>query len=261
MDLASVIGLAGVFVMVVFGILSGGGSFVLFFDIPSIFITLGGAMCAVIFTNPLENMMRLPNIVKNAFFVPKYDPAQVILTLVSFSEKARREGLLALEDDLEEVSDAFLRKGVQLVVDGTEPELVRNIMSSELGALSSRHESNIKIVEDFSALTPAFGMIGTLIGLVIMMKNLGGDKSAIGAGMATALITTFYGAVLAYGVFTPVSEKLKKYNAVELTMKEIIIEGTLSIQAGDNPRIVQEKLVSFFSPAVRKKISEQLGDK
>ena len=195
-----------------------------------------------------------------AFVRPDNDPAKTILTLLSFSEKARREGLLALEDDIEETPDSFLRLGIQLVVDGTEPEIVRNIMQAELQAIDKRHQSFIRIYEDLALLSPAFGLIGTLIGLIVMMTNLGGDPNAIGRGMAAAILTTLYGSILANCLFTPISKKLERNNEIEINMKEIIIEGTLSIQSGDNPRILQQKLLSYFDVKVRNNIQNQVGD-
>jgi chemotaxis protein MotA len=180
--------------------------------------------------------------------------------IVTFSEKARREGLLALEDDLDELEDEFLRKGIQLVVDGTDPEIIRNIMETELNHMQSRHLDGIKIFEDWGALAPAFGMIGTLIGLIIMLANIE-DKSAIGPGMSTALITTLYGAILGNLVFIPIANKLSWVNNQEVLLREIMIEGTLSIQSGDNPRIVKEKLISFLPPEIRAQVEEEAGEK
>jgi chemotaxis protein MotA len=181
--------------------------------------------------------------------------------IVTFSEKARREGLLALEDDLDELEDDFLRKGIQLVVDGTDPEIIRNIMETELNNMQTRHEQGIKVFEDWGLFAPAFGMIGTLIGLIIMLQNLGGDQSAIGSGMSAALITTLYGAVFANSVLIPIANKLIYVNEQEILIREIMIEGTLSIQSGDNPRIVKEKLVSFLPPEIRAMVEEETGER
>jgi chemotaxis protein MotA len=178
--------------------------------------------------------------------------------IVTFSEKARREGLLALEDDLDELEDDFLRKGIQLVVDGTDPEIIRNILETELNNMTTRHSAGIKVFDDLSVLTPAFGMLGTLIGLILMLRNIE-DKAQIGPNMAVALVTTFYGVFAAYLVFIPISNKLAHINEQEILLREIMIEGTLSIQSGDNPRIVKEKLVSFLTPEVRAQIDEETG--
>lgn len=260
MDLTSIIGLVGSLSMIVIGIFIGGGNPMNYFHLPSIVITIGGATFATIASNRMDNVKKFIDVIKTVFINRKIDPIQVILTLLSFSEKARREGLLALEDDLEEVNDTFFRFGIQLVIDGAEPELVKNIMSSELEALDTRHETMRKMLEDMAIFSPAFGMIGTLIGLIIMLKHIGGDPASIGRGMSAALLTTFYGAILANGIFVPISAKLQKNHTVEIMMREIIVEGTLSIQAGDNPRILQQKLMSYFPPDIRDKIDEQIGE-
>ncbi|RMH58535.1 MAG: motility protein A [Candidatus Hydrogenedentota bacterium] len=232
-------------------ILSAHGDVRNFIDIASVFCTVGGTTVATLISTHYKNYKKVWQLAVIGAKPPKENPRDIIPTLVSFAEKARREGLLALEDNIEELDDEFLKKGIQLVVDGTDPELVKAIMNTELNALATRHEAANKIYRDMAALAPAWGMIGTLIGLVLMLKNLS-DPSQIGQGMATALITTFYGAVLANGVFSPVANRLEEYSRVEYTTKEVMIEGMLSIQSGDNPRIVEEKLLAFLSPAERR---------
>ncbi|HMB01335.1 MAG TPA: motility protein A [Spirochaetota bacterium] len=260
MDYASIIGVMGALFFVSFGIVTGGGELVAYLDLASVFITIGGSTMATFASHPFRVFIRIITVFKIAIFYKPLDPAQTILTLLSFSEKARREGLLALEDDLEETPDAFMRSGIQLVVDGTEPELVKNIMQGELDSIDERHNKYRQMFADLGEFAPAFGMIGTLIGLIVMMKNLGGDMTAVGRGMAAALITTLYGAILANSVYIPISNKLEKINDAEIAIKEIVIEGTLSIQSGDNPRILQQKLVSYFPADVRAKIEEQIGE-
>jgi len=187
---------------------------------------------------------------QNTFFAKTMHPAELIKTLVQFTQKARREGLLALEDEAASVEDAFLSKGVQLVVDGTDPELVRSILETELSFLENRHRTGAAMFETMASLAPSFGMVGTLIGLIQMMGTLD-DPEKIGPGMAVALVTTFYGTILANLVFTPLAGKLKVRSAEEILLREVMIEGILSIQAGDNPRIVEEKLNAFLAPKVR----------
>ena len=179
------------------------------------------------------------------FRTPVWAEEKIITTLVAFSEKARREGLLALEDDLDEGEDEFMRKGIQLVVDGTDPDIIKNILYTELNQVQARHSSNIKVIDDWSKLAPAFGMIGTLTGLIAMLANME-DSSAIGAGMAQALITTMYGSLMANLVLIPFKNKLVDLDDGETLVKELIIEGILSIQSGDNPRILEEKLIAFW---------------
>ena len=171
---------------------------------------------------------------------------------------ARKEGLLALEEVAQNLDDEFMKKGILLIVDGTEPELVRGILETELMNMDERHRSVAGFFEAWAALGPAWGMIGTLIGLVNMLKDLT-DSSAIGPNMATALLTTLYGSLIANWFCTPIANKLKAQNATEYQLREIVIEGLLSIQAGENPRVIEEKLKSFLSPSARTALSEQGG--
>jgi chemotaxis protein MotA len=262
MDIATLGGLAvGFFVLIVGIVVTGGmGGLFRFISISSVFITIGGSFAALMVSNTLARTLGMMKVAMNAVRLKPMEMGRVISMIVTFSEKARREGLLALEDDLDELEDDFLRKGIQLVVDGTDPEIIRNIMETELNNMQSRHQQGIKIFEDWGALAPAFGMIGTLIGLIIMLANIE-DKSAIGPGMSTALITTLYGAVLANLVFIPIANKLLYADGQETLLREIMIEGTLSIQSGDNPRIVKEKLVSFLTPEIRAQVEEETGER
>ena len=172
---------------------------------------------------------------------------------------ARKEGLLSLEEAAGDLEDEFLKKGILLVVDGTDPELVRAIMETELISMNDRHKSNISFWEDVATMGPAWGMIGTLIGLILMLQNMD-DPSSIGPSMAVALITTLYGSLLANWVCTPVASKLKTNNNIEMQAKEIMIEGLLSIQAGENPRVIEEKLKSFLAPKDRSSTEEGGGE-
>jgi chemotaxis protein MotA len=226
-----------------------------FIDIPSIFVVLGGTMGAVMLANPLERTKNLPSILKHAFVSEQIDMIGLIQTLVSFAEKARREGLLALEEDAGQLDDEFMRKSIQLVVDGTDPELVKSILDTEIGLLEERHSSNKGYLDSIAELGPAFGMLGTLIGLIQMLGNLD-DPSALGPGMAVALVTTFYGSILANMFAIPMGKKLVQNSSREVLCRELMVEGILSIQAGENPRIVEEKLKVFLSPKMRKQLDE-----
>jgi chemotaxis protein MotA len=258
-DISTFIGLVMGVVFLGLGILFSGGSLLMFYDLPSIMITVGGSICAMMVAHPINRLLKLWDCAKKTFAIPAYNPGELIITLVSFSEKARREGLLALEDDLEELDDEFLRKGIQLVVDGTDPELVRRIMETEVDQMMGRHDNNKRMFDDWAGLAPAFGMIGTLQGLVMMLVNLN-DKSMVGPYLAVAIITTFYGAVMSYLVFTPMGTKLDMQTGQEALLKAIMLEGVLSIQSGDNPRIVKDKLVSFLPPSEREAISQEVGE-
>ncbi|MDD5092226.1 MAG: MotA/TolQ/ExbB proton channel family protein [Candidatus Wallbacteria bacterium] len=248
MDSATLIGLfIGTF-FIVTGI--GVSQLGVFIDIPSVLIVVGGTVATTFCNFSLEAIKGSGKVWKKLFVEAKTNPLEIIASLVSFAEKARREGLLALEDDVEKLDDEFLKKGIQLVVDGTDPELVKRILETEMGYLSERHTTGQEILISMGAYAPAFGMIGTLIGLILMLGKLD-DPSSIGPAMATALITTMYGAVMANFIFLPMSGKLKQKSKAEIMIKEIMVEGLLSIQAGDNPRIVEEKLKAFLPPSMR----------
>lgn len=259
MDLATVIGWISGFVVVFLGAIFVGLPPTKLFSLAAVMITFGGGFFASMAANDFTAVTGLGKVVRNALITPRFNVSEMIVTLVSFSEKARREGLLSLEDDLEELDDEFLKKGLQLVVDGTDPELVRRIMESELEAQEERHNMNRKIFEDLGAITPAFGMIGTLIGLIQMLGNLE-DKSAIGPGMSAALITTLYGSFGANLIYIPLASKLVLRGQEESVMKQVMIEGTISIQSGDNPRIVRDKLAAFLKPADRSELAN-LGER
>lgn len=263
MDIIVPICLLVPFAINLFGIIGSGGTVPHFIDIASIIVVIGGGANSLIMANDLGTILGVPKAIKVLLQKPAYSEDQIIITLISFSEKARREGLLVLEDDIQEVSDPFLKKGMQLVVDGTDPELVRNILNTEIDNIEARHDSVRKVFDDAASLFPAWGMIGTLIGLVIMLRSLGGGGGieAIGSGMAVALITTYYGSVIANGFALPISGRLAARHSSEAMVKNIMLEGILSIQAGDNPRIVKDKLVSFLPPAQRQKVNEQVGDR
>ncbi|MBW7997692.1 MAG: motility protein A [Candidatus Glassbacteria bacterium] len=254
MDLTTLIGLIAGLAVIVLGIQQG-GTVLSFIDPASIFIVIGGTTSAVIVSYPINELVGVVNVVKKTIFADTQPVTETIATLVSFAERARREGILALERHMEEIEDEFLSKGIQLAVDGTEPELMRSILTTELDYVEKRHASGGGIMATCGSLAPAFGMIGTLIGLVLMLQTMD-DPSTIGPKMAVALITTFYGALLANLLFVPMTTKLKRRSAEEILVKEMMIEGILSIQSGDNPRIVEQKLTSFISPKLRRAIVE-----
>jgi len=255
LDIASLAGLIGGLLLITTAIAMG-SSLTDFWNAPSVMITLGGTFAATFVNYPLGQVLGVVKILRNVFLHKAVPPSQVIGTLVTFAEKARREGLLALEEEAERLEDPFLQKGVQLVVDGTDPELVRSILETELAFLEDRHKAGQGIFDTMGALAPAFGMLGTLIGLIQMLKKLD-DPNAIGPGMAVALLTTFYGVILANLIFLPIAGKLKVRSAEEILLKEVMIEGILSIQAGDNPRIVEEKLKAFLAPKMRTAVSKK----
>lgn len=256
MDLGTVFGITLGFAMIIMGIVTSSAGLIIYWNIPSLFITIGGSFAALMVSNPVNRVLAIFRYFQLVLRVPNYEEERVISTLVTFSEKARREGLLALEDDLEEVDEDFMRKGLQLVVDGTDPEIIKGILYTELNQLQERHQDGITIFDQWGKLAPAFGMLGTLIGLIAMLANLN-DQNAIGQGMSTALITTLYGALLANLIFIPVRSKLELRDKYETLVREIMVEGILSIQSGDNPRILEEKLLSFLPPARREAVRQE----
>ena len=256
MDLGTIVGFIAAFGLVVFGIVLGGVGFQYYVDLPSILIVLGGSLGSMLISTPLARALSLGKYFGKVTGVQNLQEGKVITDLVAFSERARREGLLALEDNLDEVEDEFIRKGIQLVVDGTDPEIIKNILYTELNQINNRHADGITFFANWGSLAPAFGMIGTLIGLIAMLANLE-DQSGIAKGMATALITTMYGSMLANILFIPIKNKLEDRDKYETRQKEIVIEGILSIQSGDNPRILLEKLLSFLPPSEREPIKAE----
>lgn len=258
MDYGTIIGIGAGFMLILMSILTSGGNIANYLNLPSILMVVFGSFAAMMVANPLTRMLGIMRYVRNALRVPDWQEQRIIEELVRFSDKARKEGLLALEDDLETIEDEFMRKGIRLVVDGTDPEIIKNILYNDLTQLQERHDNGIKIFEDWGKIAPAFGMIGTLAGLIAMLANLGGDESAIGQGMALALITTMYGAIFANLVLIPIRSKLQGLDKEETRAKEIIIEGVLSIQSGDNPRTLGEKLVAFLPPAERTGLQSEL---
>ncbi|AJG40108.1 MULTISPECIES: motility protein A [Thermotoga] len=245
MDLATLMGLALVIAALFIGIATGGGDFAAFINIPSLFITVVGSIAATMVAHPKDRAFRIINIMFSTLREPKIDHTSLIQTMVSFSEKARREGLLSLEENLESIEDPFMKKALQLVVDGTDPDLLKNMMETELELFEEELDGERAVLESAGAYAPAFGMIGTLIGLIQMLKSLNNPET-LGPSMAVALITTLYGAILANGVFLPMAEKIKKRRDILVMEKRMILEAVLSIQAGENPRILEEKLKSFL---------------
>lgn len=261
MDLASLIGIILGIVLMIFGIINGDqgvaalGNFV---DGSSVLITIGGSLAGVIASHTMSDFITGLKSFTLVFKIPKADVGEVIKHIIDLSNIARKEGLLALEEAANGIEDEFLKKGVMLVVDGTDPELVRGIMEADLMCVESRHKTTIGFWEKWAALGPAWGMIGTLIGLVNMLYNMD-DMAMIGPNMAVALLTTLYGSLLANWICVPVSFKLQMFNGMEITIKEIMVEGLLSIQAGENPRVIEEKLKSFLAPNAREEIGAEEG--
>lgn len=241
-----VLGLA----LTIWGMSAGGTNLMIFWDFASVLITGGGSISAVLITVPLDEIKKMGSVFLQAFKENNESGLDVIQQFSDLSKKARREGLLSLEDEISQLEDDFLKKGLQMVVDGIEPETIREILDLEIEEMENRHASGINIFSTWGVYAPAFGMIGTLIGLIQMLANLQ-DVSGIAAGMGKALITTFYGSLLANIFCNPIAANLAKKSAKEAGTRQMMLEGILAIQSGVNPRIVEEKLISYLEPKER----------
>ncbi|MDR0760047.1 MAG: motility protein A [Treponema sp.] len=257
MDISTLIGLAGCLGMIGLGIITGGSGLLTFWDLPSFLIVVLGSYLGLFTFSSLSTALGVFGSIKLTFRVPNFNEKGIITKLMAMSEKARREGLLALEEELEDLDDEFIKKGLRLVVDGTDAVVIRTLMETELSQMQERHAGKISVINMWGTLAPGLGMLGTVIGLIGMLKNLE-DKSALGPNMAVALITTMYGSMMANLLMIPLSGKLKSADAVESKVREMAIEGVLSIQAGDNPRILGMKLLSYLDPEDRKAVESEI---
>lgn len=253
MDLATIIGLVGGFAAIIMTVLTSGGNIMGILDPASAIFVIGGSYFALFIANPMSVITKLFGIIGRTFRIPDFNEKVLVQNMVALSEKARREGILALEEGLEDLDDEFMKTGLRLVVDGTDGAVIKNILQNELNRIEARHLDWINVVVSWAGLAPGYGMMGTVIGLIGMLNNLE-DKSSLGPNMAVALITTLYGSMMANWIFTPISTKLAGHNSKEIATKEMIIEGVLSIQAGDNPRILAMKLLTYLDPKSRKAI-------
>jgi chemotaxis protein MotA len=229
-----------------------------FFDVPSLMITVGGAVAATFISFPLRTVLSMVAVYKKTILHRLETPTQIIQTIVGYAEKARKEGMLALEDESETEPNEFLRMGLRLAVDGTDPQLLHRIMENDIEALGRRHQTGIAVVQTMGTYAPAFGMIGTLVGLVQMLTNMSSPDS-LGQGMAVALLTTFYGALMANVFFLPMAAKLKNRSQEEMALRDLVVEGIVSIQSGDSPRVVEEKLKSYLAPKERAGVGRKRG--
>ena len=259
MDIATIVGILGCAAAVVYGIVNGDQGFAAlgnFWDFSSVLVTIvGSMMCMVTMSESLGDFVSSLKSFALTIKAPKTNRGEVIHKIIDLANIARKEGLLQLETAADEIDDDFLKKGIMLIVDGTDQELVSSILETELECIEKRHNKKISFWDNLAAMGPAWGMIGTLIGLINMLKLLD-DPSSIGPNMAVALITTMYGSLLANWISIPIATKLRANNRKEIAVKEIVCEGILSIQAGENPRVIEEKLKSFLAPADRNKLMD-----
>ncbi len=257
LDLATLIGFIASIGLFAWALINGtGGNVGGFWDTPSIVIVIGGGISTTLLSVRLERFLSFIKVIRHAFFNKVKPPESLIRKLVSLSETARREGILALQTQIEEVDDPFVSNGLQMIVDGTDAETVKTLMQYEMDSIDMRHTEGKQVIDLLGKYGPAYGMIGTLVGLVIMLQNMD-DPTKIGPGMAVAILTTLYGAILANMVCLPLSDKLNNRHSQEMLALTIAQAGILGIQAGDNPRVLEMKLAAFLDPKRRLVLSEQ----
>lgn len=244
MNFGSLLGLLIVTASIAYAAVAGGGSASAFIDWPAIACVFGGCLAALLLCYPFSTVLGLAKAVKTVFTHRLPDTAEIVAVLVDLADLARRDGLLALDARLAELRDPFLALGVQLAVDGTSPEVIEEILRAESDAATLRWTIQKNLFEQLGKYAPAFGMIGTLVGLVLMLGNMS-DPGAIGPGMAVALLTTLYGALLANAVCLPCAEKLNYLSKQEAAARDLVLRGILAIQSGDSPRVVRQKLNAF----------------
>ncbi len=248
MDLATVIGLCLGWGGLMLAWFVAGGHFIQLWSLDAFFIVMIGTLGATMISYPLSTLGNGVNVAKNAFFTREIDFMGTIQTLVGFSTKARKEGLLGLEDDVNQLDDQFLKNGMQMVVDGTDIELVRNIMETDLAFLEARHKQGGELWSTAGGFAPTLGVVGAVMGLIHVLANVGEDISQMLRGVATAFVATFYGIGTANLIYLPIANKLKFRSEEEILLRQVMIEGVCSISAGDNPRILEDKLKAFLPP-------------
>ena len=249
MDITTLIGILVAFGLVIVSIMTG-GTFTWFINYPSLMIVVGGTMGATLLAYPLSEVMSVFKVAKHVFLHQSKSVQNLIALLVDFAKKARREGILSFESQLKDIDDPFMVKGLQLAIDGMESNAIEEILTTEIQYIEERHKLGAEIFSTMGTFAPAVGMLGTIIGLVQMLMQME-DPSQIGAPMAVALLTTFYGTLLANLLFLPIAGKLKTRSKQEILISQMVMEGIISIQSGDNHRIVEQKLKAFIAPKAR----------
>ncbi|WP_035068194.1 motility protein A [Nitratidesulfovibrio termitidis] len=249
MDFATLLGIVGGLALIITAIMMG-GSLLAFVDIPSVVIVIGGTITAILVMFPMEVVLGSVRIAVRTFRFRKENPLRVVDDICGLADKARRESLVALEKVA--LADEFLKKGVRMVADGSSQFQVQSLLDSEINFMKQRHRRGQAVFKGLGSAAPAFGMIGTLVGLVNMLQNLS-DPGSIGPAMAVALLTTFYGAVLSNLVFLPMAKKLEERSIDEQLLLQLKMEGVLSIMNGEHPTLIREKLMAFLPPNIREK--------
>ncbi len=250
MDITTIIGILTAFGLIISAMAQGAGGLVTFIDVPSMIIVIGGTTGATLINWPLKEILGTFAIIKKAFFATDHVYNDTIEKLVRYAGRARKEGILSLQSVMNEVEDEFFLKGLQAAVDGQEPEALKEMLEIEINFVMERHEKGAEIMTSMGSFAPAMGMVGTLIGLVQMLQSME-DPSSIGPAMAVALLTTFYGAVLANVFFLPMSGKLKTRSSSEVLNMSLVVEGMKSILEGENPRLMEQKLHAYVAPKLR----------
>jgi len=257
MDIATVIGLMMGFGLILASIAMGGGDGLsAFIDVPSLMITVGGSFAALLINFPLKVCLTSLSVLKKCFLTKLPESKDVIAQFKALAVIVRKDGMLALEKELENINDDFMKRGLEIVISGAEEDQIRQVLETELSAIEARHMTGKKIVESTGAAAPAFGMIGTLVGLVQMLQSLD-DPSQIGGGMATALLTTLYGAIIANVACIPLSGKLETRSKEEVACRELMISGITALAQGLAPRAVEDNLVAYLSPSSRKSMQAE----
>ncbi|HHO50139.1 MAG TPA: motility protein A [Deltaproteobacteria bacterium] len=250
MDFSTGVGYVACFGLVLGAILLGGAGIGAYIDPPSVLIVCGGTVAALFIGFPTPDVMNALKALKKAFMPASPKPMETVKKLEELSQRARREGLLSLEEAAEAADDDFLKRGLQMMVDGHEPSAIESVLFGEIDKIETRHKTSINVWDAIGAYAPGMGLIGTLVGLVQMLQNMS-DPSSIGPAMAVALLTTFYGALLANIIGIPTANKLKQRSAEEIAHKELIAQGLISILGGENPRFMVERLNATLPPAMR----------
>ncbi|MCC7145073.1 MAG: motility protein A [Phycisphaeraceae bacterium] len=250
MDLGLLFGFFGTWIIIVWALLSG-GSIIAYWDVASSILVFGASVTMMFFAFPMENVKSIFAILRQLLFHKSQAPGNLITDMVYYAEIARRDGILSLENVIKDIEDTFVVHGIQMAIDGTDPELIESVLTNELENIIDRHDQGKALFDTLAKYAPAYGMIGTLVGLVIMLRNMS-DPSMIGPGMAVAILTTLYGALIANSFALPMADRLARRSAEEILNKTIILKGVMAIQSGDNPRIVEKKLMTFLPPSLRK---------
>ncbi len=257
MDIATILGFAIAFGAYFAAMFLNGDNPANLINVPSLVMVIGGGFGVVILAHPLKMVMSIPTLLGQTFKGLATDPKVEIDRFVELADQARREGLLSLEEKIDSIDNEFVKKGIMLVVDGVDPAVVRDIMEIDNDLMSRRHKDGAAVIDMLGSVSPAMGMLGTVTGLVGVLGNLS-DASSLGPSVAVAFLTTLYGVVLANFLYIPLANKLKQKDRDEMIAREIIVEGILAIQAGENPRIVRDKLESFLPPKLR--VSEESAE-